>query len=124
MIPGKPLASEELARLRAELPHRALGDLHTIRCLLATIDQLEANQHNCGCGGITPVVWKNQVPDEVYLVVQNRRDDVQPGAEKTAGQRWHANLADARDHLDFLTEDTGPYYGVYKAHVIVLECVT
>lgn len=74
-----------------------------------------------GCASIIPQVWENQIPDEVYLIVQNRRDATQPKLCKTYGMRMHATLEDAEEALAKIPDDVRGYEGIYRAHVVVLD---
>lgn len=80
------------------------------------------DRQNCGCGGITPKVWPVQLPDEVYVVTQNRSDGTQPKVCKTIGQQWFAMEAEARRFADEMNARDGvECYGAYRAHVTILD---
>lgn len=79
---------------------------------------------DCGCAGITPTVYRDQIPDDVFLVIQKRRDDTQPKAYKTLGLTWYASPQEAKEFAEKMNErDGGEHYAAYRAHLIVLDPV-
>ena len=78
--------------------------------------------YECGCGGITPLVYRDQVPDEVFVVTTNRRDGTQPKVSKVLGQQWFDTEAGAQSFAGGMNAQAGSdHYGVYRAHVIILD---
>jgi len=61
------------------------------------------------------------VESEIFLVMTNRKDGALPGIEKTIDMRIHWNHKDAEESLKKNNEEIGPYFGIYRALIQIVE---
>lgn len=60
---------------------------------------------------------------EIFLVCSNRSDDQLADPVKTCDSKMHFLLEDAEKHLEQVTREVGPHYGIYKGTVETTERV-
>ena len=60
---------------------------------------------------------------EVFLVCSNRSDGRLADPVKTCDSKMHFLLEDAEKHLEQVTREVGPHYGIYKCVIETTERV-